>query len=386
MHEELREALTDARWQAGPLYIDPWIGIRELTWVDNVFAANGDEVSDFTTTVGAGLRFFVPVGNSTVLAASALPEYNWWADLEERRRLNGRYAAGLFTETNRLTLELEGRLEETQTIVTPQIEQRINQRLEQIRGDVEFRLYRSLRLFAEGSNSTFENLLDELPRELVPQFTALDRDEDVLRAGLRFSIYDRLHLGFGVEDSEVTFADRAFDVSNSGTAPVFELEFDNEQFLFLLDLAWRDLEPLAGSDFVPYDDMTGSATLTIDVNDDFRLSGYGRRNLIYAIGSQFAYFGDDTLGVSIGRRVKERMRVRLFAETADHDYVPRPGFEDERQDDVTQIGAAFSFDWSDALTFVLQGGVTDVDSSIDFFDRETTFVSLSLSFNELAWP
>ena len=39
VHEELREALADSRWQAGPLYIDPWIGIRELTWVDNVFAA-----------------------------------------------------------------------------------------------------------------------------------------------------------------------------------------------------------------------------------------------------------------------------------------------------------------------------------------------------------
>jgi len=66
IHQELRESLNDARWTAGPLRIDPWIGIRELSWVDNVFADNGESVSDFTTTVGAGLRFFVPFGDSTI--------------------------------------------------------------------------------------------------------------------------------------------------------------------------------------------------------------------------------------------------------------------------------------------------------------------------------
>lgn len=386
VHEELREALREARWQTGPVRIDPWVGLREMSWVDNVFAASGEEVSDVTVTAGAGLRLFVPFGDNTIFAASALPEYSWWADLEERRRLNGRYAAGVFTEGNRLLLEVEARLEETQSIVTPQVEQRINQRLEQIRADVEFRLVRSLRLFTEASNRDFENLLDEFPSELVPQFSALDREEDVVRAGVRFSIYDRVSLGVGLEDSEVTFVSREFDVSNSGTAPVFELEFDSERTLFLLDLAWRDLEPLTGSDFVPYDDMTGSATLTMDVNDGLRWSVYGRRNLIYAIGSQFAYFVDDTLGASLSKRLEERMRVRLFAEAGDHDYVARPGFSGARQDDVTQFGAAFSYDWTESVTVILQGGVTDVDSSLDVFDRETTFLSVSLGLGELAWP
>ncbi len=384
--QTLRDALANARWQAGPLRIDPWVGIRELSWVDNVFAQDGSTTSDFTATVGAGLRLFVPLGDSTIVAASALPEYTWWADLQDRRRLNGRYAAGVFTDANRLRFELEGRLEETQSIVTPQIEQRINQRLEQLRAQLELDVYRSLRLFVEASNRNFENLLDEFPSELVPAFTALDREEDVVRAGVRFDVYDRLRVGLGAEDSDVTFDSRLFDVSNSGTAPVLELEWESDRLFFGLDLAWRDLEPIGTSGFVPYDDVTGDVTVTFDVSETLRWSVYGRRNLVYAIGSQFAYFEDDTLGTSLGIRLRDRMRLRLFAEAADHDYVVRDEQSGTRLDDVTQLGASFAFDATDAMTFILQSGLTDVDSSLDGFDRETNYISLSLQLNQLEWP
>ncbi len=181
---QLETALEEALWKAGAFRIQPWVGVKDAAYIDNVYATNTDAVSDFTATVGAGLRFFVPIGGKTIFSVHALPEYVWWADLADRRRLNGRYGAGLFGYYNRLEVQLSGSRNDRSAIVTPEVEQRINSRTDTAFLGLDLNLVRSLHLVAQLSHTQYRDLEEGADRPLA-SYQLNDRDEDVGRVGLK---------------------------------------------------------------------------------------------------------------------------------------------------------------------------------------------------------
>src|SRR5688500_4493103 len=107
--EQMERALENARWRLGPLRLSPWFAIRDAADVSDAFsgssgdlAGQAEEDPDFTISLGAGLQGFVPFGSKTFFTFDALPQYVWWQEQEERRRLNGYYGAGLSAFFNRL--------------------------------------------------------------------------------------------------------------------------------------------------------------------------------------------------------------------------------------------------------------------------------------------
>ncbi|MCB1033015.1 MAG: hypothetical protein KDD47_04175, partial [Acidobacteria bacterium] len=242
--EGLEKDVAEARWHLGAIRVQPELTLRNLAWVDDVFVGSGDEnVSDLTAAVAAGLHLYLPIGTKTTLAAYALPEYVWWRDQADRRRLNESYGVGLFAYFNRLTLELAGRSDERLSFATSEIQQQITDSQDQLNADLEIFLRRNLALFASLSSTDFRYLLDEAERldPRIAPFDRLDRDEDILRGGFRVRLRGGLTVDLGVERSEATFRSADNDLSNSGTAPYLALVLDRGPWRINAEAALRSL-------------------------------------------------------------------------------------------------------------------------------------------------
>lgn len=388
--EQMEQALENARWRLGPFRLSPWFGIRDAAYVSDVFAGSSggpagqvEEDPDFTITVGAGLQGFVPFGSKTFLTFDVLPQYVWWQEQDERRRLNGYYGAGLFAFFNRLNAEATVRRAEEQGVLTPEFEQRIHSRQDRITGVLELEVFPTLFAFAAAEATELDTLEEELgddPR--LPPFQQLDRQERVLRGGLEYRSGDGLRLAAGVERSEVEFiVDNAGDIgrdrSSSGTAPILEAAYTGSRIQIDGALAFRSLEPEPGSELVPFDGTTGLLRASWTPRWRLSYSVYGSRGLDYSLDEGYSHFTADRLGVGISSKVGRASAVNLFAETGVHDYAV-VGLAPPREDDFTAYGTSVQLQLRERLQFRFGVVRTELDSDLPGLDRSLTVFQTSV--------
>ncbi len=384
--ELLREAVNEARWSFGNFKLDPFLAIKDAAWVDNIFSTDEEEVSDFTVTLGAGLKGFWEVGD-TIIALHALPEYVWWQDLEDRRRLNGRYGAGLFGEFSRHSLEIETTLDEEQSRVLREVDQFTNTRAAELRARLHLRLYRSLGVFVEGTDTALEYQLDEEPTRLIPNFGALDRDEERLRLGLTMRLRDRVDLSLGVDTQETTFDALAARQSNDGDSVFAALDYESERLSATIEAASTELEALGPDSLFPgFDDFTGSATLRLHSNDNrqewsTRLS----RELAYAVGAQFAYYEEETVGLAYRLRLAERVELRAFYDVGTLDFVGQLGSSLTRDDDFENFGVNLGLPLP-YVSMSIGASRIEFDSSVPEADRTINQLTINVSLGSAEWP
>src|SRR5215210_9367172 len=169
--EQMEKALENARWHLGPFRLSPWFAIRDGAYVSDAFSGSSggstgqggqvEEDPDFTITLGAGLQGYVPFGSKTFVTFDVLPQYVWWQEQEERRRLNGYYGAGLFAFFNRLNAEATVRRAEEQGVLTPEFEQRIHSRQDRIAGTLELEITPALFIFAAAEAIELDALTED---------------------------------------------------------------------------------------------------------------------------------------------------------------------------------------------------------------------------------
>ena len=337
-------------------------------------------------TVGAGLRGFWEIGDA-ILSLHALPEYVWWQDLEDRRRLNSRYGGGLFGEFGRLALEIETNLDEQQSRVLREVDQLTNTRVAELRARLQFRLYRSLGVFVEADNAELTYQLDEEPTLLVPNFSALDRDEDRLRLGLEMRLRDRVAVSLGVATQESTFEPLAARQSNDGDSVFFGLDYETERFLAAFEVASTELDPSGPDSLFPgFDDVTGSLVLQLTSNDrrhQWRVRG--SRELAYAIGAQFAYSSEETVGLAYRFRPAERLEVRAFYDVGTLDFEAQLGSTVTRDDDFENLGINFGFPLP-YVSLSLGASRIEFDSSFPDADRTLNQLTINVSLGSVEWP
>ncbi len=390
--ERLQEAVRKAPWELGAFRLSPSLEIRDASYVDNVFGTRDDEaVSDFTLTISAGLRGFLPLGSKSILAAHALPEYVWWQDLERNRRWNGRYGAGYYGHFNRFVLELVGDWEESQNFVTPEVLQQITSRRENQQGLVEVGLTRNLWLFTGISFSSYRNLVDQLD-ERVASLDVLDRDEDVFRTGLRWHVSDQLRIGAGVERVETEFRDPTNSLSNEGSSPFLDASYEGARLQVRLDAVLRSLDPDGiGSRFTPYqDELEGVLRINYQLRPRLQLAVYGERSPSYSAANDYAYFTRENTGVSLVFTFGSSSNLQLYIEEGRHDYTAKLGRIGvaARQDDTMSFGAVAQLELTDSLTLRLGATESEYDSNLPGLDRSVTRIitGISLKLGGVDWP
>lgn len=401
--EQMDQALENARWRLGPFRLSPWFAIRDAAYVSDAFSGSSggpdgpsggvtEEDPDFTITLGAGLQGYVPFGSKTFFTFDALPQYVWWQEQEERRRLNGYYGAGLFAFFNRLNAEATVRRAEEQGVLTPEFEQRIHSRQDRIAGMVELEITPALFVFAAADVLELEALVDDLggdPR--LPPFEQLDRQERVLRGGLEYRSGDRLRLGVGVERSEVEFdpdkagniGDMGRDRSSSGTAPILEAAYKGPRIQIDGGLAFRSLEPEPGSELVPFDETTGQIRGSWTPRWRLSYTLYGSRGLDYSLDEGYSHFTADRLGFAVSSKVGRTSAVNLFGETGVHDYAVSGigGIVLPREDDFTAYGTSVQLQFQERVRLSLGVVRTELDSDIPGLDRSLTVFQTSVEIS-----
>lgn len=379
---ELAKEVENARLRLGALRVAPTLGLRDVEYVKNLLGAAGTTApSDFTATVTAGARAYLPTGSQVTWSAAALPEYVWWQKEIGRRRLNGRYGLGLFGFWNRLSVAAAAGSDARQQVVTPELLRLASARSDHAEATVEARMTGALSSFVSGRLDRRRSLAKprEDPQALLLE--QLDREERIERAGLRWRPPGGWVVGVGAEHTDVTFSHRrgAVDRSNSGTAPVLELTRDRGRLSFQADVAQRSLSAKQGASFVHFAKTTGHAAISLAVSHAAEVFVYASRNLVYSLLPGYSYLDDLRHGVSLHLNLGRRTTANLFGETGNDSYTALAAGTPRRKDDLTSFGGALSFGLVRSAVLSLQGSRTRFTSNQPRAGRSLTTLGLTVT-------
>ncbi|HRS16660.1 MAG TPA: hypothetical protein P5234_10510 [Thermoanaerobaculaceae bacterium] len=324
LRRQIEQAMERARWRLGPIRLEPWVGIRNIGYIDNVYGTATNQTSDFTVSAGAGLRAYLPVGSKTVLFARALPEYSWWKDLDNRRGWTGRYTAGAYVFFNRLTLEGYANRTEQQSYINAELETPITNRLDTALVSMELRLLRRLSIVASGSRSEFRIDTGALEAGLARWYEALERDEDVLRVGLRYAFSERLAITVGGQRSEAEFTQPIFDRSNVGDGLYSTISFTGQRISLSVNGTRYTVEPKRGSQFTTFESTAGQASLGYRLTERIGWQVFAGRSLVYSITGVAGYYTDTRVGTGVSLTLGRRLSTRVHYEEGTFEY---PGGE-----------------------------------------------------------
>ncbi len=370
--DEFQKKLLESPWKAGALRLSPWLGLRDASFVNLLTSQGESGEEDFTLTVGAGLRGYLPAGSKFMLAAHALPEYVWWTDNDAKRRLNGRYGLGAFFFFNRMTIELSHRRLEQQGFFSSEVQTLTSSRSDVSTLSLDLELTPKLSLFGFVTNNDYANVEDE-----SVTFSALDRIEDNGMVGLRYLNPKGWTLELSHIDRSSDFEPGARGLSNSGTSEVATIAVDRPGIGFRLTLAANDREGDEGSEFGSFDDPTGSFDVLWKAHRSLVVLGYARRDQTYSIDDRYGLIVADRQGARLNFAVV-RATLGVFAEVGEDNYVATSLGVPNRVDDVTGYGGELQVQLKGA-GFRMQATRTEYDAPFEGLDRDVTQVSFAVN-------
>lgn len=383
--EQLEERMEEARWDLGPVRLAPWIGVRGLSWVDNVFARDEGAVSDVTASFGAGLTAYLPTGPSVVWVAQAMPEYVWWADLAERRQLVGRYGAAVYGDFNRLTFAAEGRrIEEQAQLTSEEPEPAIGQ-VEHLGATAALRLTSRLSLAAGGSVAEIANRAGDPDDPRSPALFRLDRREETARAGLRWETLGRLRLEAGVERTATDFETAARDLSSTGTSPYLSFHLPGNEVALSAEVVRRSLDPEPGSLLPPTEATVGTLRVGLDPGWRFDVGLFARRALVYSLSGGYSHFDEERWGADLSAPWGDRWTTRAFVEAGGNGYTALDAGVPARDDDALAYGVEVSLKLREWLTYRAGYRRLELDSNLPGLDRDTESVLSTVSLTTGSW-
>jgi hypothetical protein len=377
--EELQKSVGNARWRVGPLRVQPYVVVRDVGYVDNVFPS-GNKVSDFTATAGGGLKVYLPVGNKFTLAAHALPEYVWWKKFDDLSGWRHRAGIGAFAYFNRLGLELKYTNNDLLQYVSHEFDSPGDIKKDRLELNAEVDVGGPLAVFGGVSRSDWEYDDNGFQFAFPDQLELLDRTEDVSRAGIKYKRRSGFEIGVGYEQTEVDFESERRDRSSEGDGLVVTLAHTGARIGAAADFVYRDIQERDNSDFRRFKAWTGQGRLQYRTEGRFGASIFGNRQIVYSLAQGTSYFTDQRLGVSLDVRMGWRTNLRAFLESGTDEYEPVTGNVQLREDDFDTIGAEFQMKLQETSTLLAGFSRTEYDSNVPGFDRELTTIRITVNF------
>ncbi len=374
---EFQEKVEQIRWKVGPLVLNPWLGLLDASIVSDLNERGEIGEEDFTLTVGAGLRGYLPAGSKALLAAHGLPEYVWWQNDKTKRRVNGRYGLGLFVFFNRLTLELSQRRIERQRFFSSEIQALTTSRDDIATFSLELKIAPKLSLLGIAMSRDHQNQAEE-----DTAFSALDRTEDSGLIGVRYENPRGWTAELGHMYLSSDFADGARNLSNSGTSELASIGLDRPRIGFRLDLAFNAREADQGSELGRFDQTTGSFSVLWKPSRRIGILSYVRRTQIYSTDDRFSHFLEERQGARFNFD-RDRVGWGLFAEFGEDDFAATSIGVPDRIDDVTAYGAELEI-----VLLKMKVGVrairTDYDTDFDGLDRAVIRIELGVELDAVS--
>ncbi len=375
--DEFKSKLLEAPWKVGSLRLSPWLGLQDAAFVNDLNNLSQVENDDFTMTVGAGLRGYLPAGPKVLFAAHALPEYVWWQDDADKRSLNGRYGLGMFVLFNRMTLELSQRQSAQQGYFSSEIQTLTTSRYDTSTFSLDVEVTPNLSLFGLATRREQRNEEDE-----NVTFSALDRTEEVKSIGLSYEDSWGWELGLSYASVSTDFASDARTLSNSGSSQYATVGLDRPGIGFRLTLANNDREAEEGSEFGDFDESTGAFDVVWEPHQRVSLLGYVRRDQTYSVDGSYSQIVAMRQGGRVNFDLSQAV-LGLYAEAGEDDFVATSAEAAKRFDEVTAYGADLQFKLKGTSVSV-RALRTEYDSNLDGFDREITSVNFGLKLEAIS--
>jgi hypothetical protein len=375
--QALEDAWSNARFRLGAVKIQPSFSLQDVAFVDVVDSNDPAIDSDLTATVGAGLAAYLRLGDG-FLAFQALPQYTWWQDLEDRRRLTGTYGLGYFGFFSRGEAELTAQRIDELAIPNLQVLDRVPVVNDELSAKLDLTLSGAFGGFAEASEfeTTFDP--DEGTGPIGSLTGGLDRTTSTQTVGVRWKS-SRFKIGVGVQNQETEFAPGADDRSNDGTSIAYRFDFKGNRVSAGLDIVDTELEPSsAESRFEPVSTPTGNAWVAIKTGWRVSWRVYGSQQIVYTLLGAAASSEDQRTGLGLTMEISERSSLLGFYEVGTHRYAEVAG--SRREDDLTAFGATFTTEVWRGIR--LRAGYTrlEIDSVIPGESKEVSTILAGLSF------
>lgn len=378
--EALRQNVEDARWNAGPFRVQPWFGLRDVSYVRNQqsLSADDDAAKDqLTVTAGAGVRAYAPVGAKTVWAAHLLPEYVWWQDDDSKDGLNGRYGVGLFTYGNRVQLEMSHRLGDRQSFFSDEVQELTTLSTATSTVGAEVEVARGVGVYGSWQRVDFEGDADD-----DAAFALLDRVEDAWSAGVRLRSHRGWSVGVGVRESEGEFDDSARNLSFDSEAVTFDLSASVRKFNFSLAIEDAELTPRGDSELEPVQQTFGDVRLGFQPRSRLGFELYGQRQRSFSILSTRSLIVSQEQGLRVFFQFGS-WNLRLLGGTGTLDTDGIGGAPDQ-SDDYDVVGVSLGYGLKRLGRLQLNAVQRSYDVGLLGSDRDVTTVGLSIQLGELA--
>jgi hypothetical protein len=382
--EEIEQEMEDARWNLGPIRLAPWIGIRGLSYQQNVFAEAEGGTDDVTATAGAGLTAYLPTGPDVFWIAQVMPEYVYWADQTDRRQAAGRYGVGVYGDFNRLRLALQATRVEEQAEVTSEVPQLTVAEVDHLGASATLKLTPAIGIALSGSLADISFDEADTTDIRVPEFGLLARESRALRAGLRWEPRDVFALEAGAERTVTEFAAGARNLSSTGTSPYLNLLVTGNRIEVRGEVVQRSLEPEPGSRLVPVDATEGSLYVALRPGWRFGFGVYGHRSTVYSLAAAFSHFEEERYGVEVSAPFGRRIETRAFYEVGENDYVAIAAFR-QRADDSSGYGVEATVELREWLSYTVGYRRLELDSNLPGLDRETSSLLSTISLTTGSW-
>lgn len=375
--EALRKNFEEARWSAGPLRIQPWLGLQDVSYVRQQQDASGGGAQDqITVTVGAGIRAYAPLGPKVIWAAHVLPEYVWWQGDTSKDGLNGRLGMGLFGYANRLQFQLFHRIEEQQDFFSEEIQELTSTSTATSLAGAELKVVRGVHVYGSWERVDFEGDEDD---SLL--FTQLDRVEDSWSAGVRLRSHRGWSVGVGVRHTEGDFEPDARDLSFESDAVTLDLGASIGRFDVVLNLEDADVEPQPGSLIEPRQQTFGHLEMAWKAGRRVTLQAYADRRRAFSVAETRSLIVRDEQGLRTDVSLNAWNLLLLVGRgSIESDQV---GIHADATDDYDVFGATLGFRANRLGAIRLNVIQRNYEEGI-LGDRDVTSYGISVQLGDLA--
>lgn len=173
-----------ARWRFGPLAVTPKVELRNLGWDSNVFNESENPKSDFTTTVGAPIDWWLRFGRGRLHGVDYF-EGVWFATYDSQSGFNQRHELTLLVPLSRIRPYIGGSYLSTNDRPGYEINARIRHTEQGVNAGIVVRLASRLDLDVGGRQTTYRYQDDPTAGDIYYSET-LDRQTENYGAQLRY--------------------------------------------------------------------------------------------------------------------------------------------------------------------------------------------------------